>query len=318
MPSSRRSRAFRITWFKGVLKWNDIHTVMDSVECEYMIYQEEICPKTKRRHIQGYVYFANGKSLKRVRKIFEGADIRLAHKSAKINQAYCSKLETRRPGGRARERGVLPDQGARADIHDARLDIEAGMSDFDMFVKHGILWARYSRVLMAHRMAMVKPRDFWTKTLVLWGKTGIGKSHRALWNARQTGTLIATMLLPKGQDSMVWCDGCIAADVIIIEDMELPGNFSYGTLKNMLDWTPCLMPVKGMSMQWAPHYVIITSNHDPCNWYADKDGPWNPKENALCRRLTTNGSRIIHMIHPWSPPAPRTDGEDVIDVSDGE
>lgn len=301
----RRSRAFRITWFLGDLTWEHIHGVMDDTKCQYMVYQEEISPETGRRHIQGYVYFENGKTLERVRKIFKGADIRLADKKASVNKTYCTKLESRRPGGRTRERGTMPDQGARTDIVDAREDIEAGMNDNEMFVKHGMLWARHSRVLMAHRAAMVKPRNFWTQTIVFWGKTGLGKSTRALWHAQQNEGTVARMLLPRGQSDMVWGDGCVNATTIVIEDMELPGNFSYGVLKNMLDWTPCRMPVKGMSMEWAPKYVIITSNHDPRTWYADKDGAWNKEDNALCRRLTTNGSEIIHMTRAWKPPVPR-------------
>ncbi len=310
MPPRRRTRGFRITWFKGEHTWAHIHEVMDTIVCMYIVYQEEICPETERRHIQGYVYFANGKSLETVRNSFEGADIRLAHKSAEVNKAYCTKIESRRPGGRTRERGIMPEQGARHDINDARLDIEAGMNDFDMFVKHGILWARYRTAFIAHRAAMVKPRNFWTKTLTLWGKTGIGKSVRARWNAEQNGGNVATMLLPRDQTSMVWGDGCINADTIIIEDLELPGNFNYGVFKTMLDWTPMLMPVKGMSMQWAPHHVIITSNHDPATWYAGKDGTWNVEDNALCRRLTTNGSRIVHMVHRWAVPEARESDSD--------
>ncbi len=312
----RRSRAFIITWYLGALTWAHIFNVLDTVECEYMIYQEEICPETGRRHIQGYVYFANGKTLERVRAIFLGANILVAHRSALINKQYCTKLESRRPGGRSRERGIMPDQGARTDIHDARVDIEAGMNDFDMFVKHGLLWARYSRVLIAHRSAMVKPRTFWTQTTTIWGNTGLGKSARALWHAQQNGGNIGQMLLPRDQKSMVWGDGCINADTIIIEDMELPGNFSYGVLKNMLDWTPCRMPVKGMSMQWAPHFVIITSNHHPREWYPDRDGPWAADTNALCRRLTTNGSEIIHMTRRWTPPPPRIIQDEPLAIED--
>ncbi|GAC77747.1 replication protein [uncultured marine virus] len=300
--SPPRHRGYRFSWFLGKLTWNHIYHVIDTVVCDYIVYQEEMCPKTKRRHIQGYVYYANGKTLKRARKIFLGADVRVADQSAKINMEYCTKLKSRIEGGRSRARGTLPDQGARTDIFIALDDIEAGMNDFDMFRKHGMLWAKYGQSLKNHRIAMVQPRNFWTKTLVLWGKTGLGKSARAHWNARQNPGTIATMLLPRDQSSMVWGDGCINAYTIVIEDMELPGNFNYGVLKNMLDWTPCRMPVKGMSMEWAPHFVIITSNHHPSAWYADKDGAWDPKNNALCRRLTTNGSRIIHVKVPWSVP----------------
>ncbi len=120
MSQNRRSRAFRITWFKGDHSWTHIHEVMDTVECDFIVYQEEICPETDRRHIQGYVHFANGKTLARVRTIFEGADIRLATKSAEVNVAYCTKLESRREGGRSRMRGTLPNQVSASKLHTRR------------------------------------------------------------------------------------------------------------------------------------------------------------------------------------------------------
>ena len=72
----RRHRAFRFTWFKGKHTWKHIHNVLDTVKCQFIVYQEEICPDTKRRHCQCWVYFANGKTLARARKIFLGADVR--------------------------------------------------------------------------------------------------------------------------------------------------------------------------------------------------------------------------------------------------
>ncbi len=308
----RRSRAFTITWWQGDHTWVFIYHTLDNVVCDYIIYQTELSPETGNQHIQGYIYFANGKTLERVRALFPGASIEVAIRSAKINKEYCSKIASRKPGGIAKERGTMPDQGARTDIVDARLDIEAGMNDFDMFVKHNLIWARYSQVLIRHRAAMVQPRNFWTKTLVLWGRTGLGKSTRAHWHAQQNGGRIGQMMLPRNADTMVWADGCIAADTIIIEDIGLPGNFAYSTLKNMLDWAPCRMPVKGMSMQWAPHHVIITSNFNPREWYPTDGGDWdalNPEggpDNPLKRRLTTRGSEIIHMERRWNvPPTPR-------------
>lgn len=157
-------------------------------------------------------------------------------------------------------------------------------------------------VLKNHRLAMVQPRTTWTKTLVLWGDTGIGKSTRAHWEGKQNMGKVATMLLPRSNKDMVWGDGCIAAKTIIIEDIGSPGEIAYSVLKNMLDWTPMIMPVKGMHMQWAPTHVIITSNHDPSTWYAQQDGAWNAKDNALFRRLTTNGSRIVNMTKEWHVP----------------
>ncbi len=313
MPPRRRTRAFRITWFLGNLTWTIIHAIMDTVKCQYMIYQEEICPETHRRHVQGYVYFENGKSLERVRSIFQGADIRLADLKPKVNKAYCSKLESRMPGGRARERGTLPDQGARMDIQDAMEDIRNGMNDRMMFEKHLLLWARYARVLKQYRSDLVEPRNHWTQTTVFWGKTGIGKTTRALWTAQQNPGTIGYLLIPRDGKDMVWGDGCITANTVVIEDMGSPGEINYTVLKRMLDWGPCPMPVKGTHMQWAPHFVIITSNYDPQTWYAGEE--WTAEHNPLCRRLTTNGSSIIHMKQQWIVPVPDTpvdSDEDVV------
>ncbi len=308
MPD-RRSRAFRITWFKGEHTWEYIHNVMDTVVCQYIIYQEEICPTTHRRHVQGYVYFENGKTLARVRAIFPGADIRLATQSPEVNKQYCSKVASRREGGRARERGVIPDQGARNDLADAMEDIKAGLTNKQMFEKHGMLWARYGRVLKEYRGDLVEPRDFWTKTTVLWGKTGYGKSTRATYLAKQNEGTVGYLLIPRNGKDMVWGDGCIDSNTVIIEDMGCPGEINFAMLKRMLDRHPCPMPVKGSHMQWAPHFVIITSNYDPQTWYPGET--WTAEDNPLCRRLTTQGSQIIHMRVPWvEPDASSTSGSD--------
>ncbi len=297
---NRRARGFRLAWFKGEHTWRHIYRVLDTVECVYIIYQDEICPETDNRHVQAYVHFLNGKLLSRVRDIFEDADVRIADKSPEVNRAYCSKVATRRVGGRARERGTLPDQGARHDIHDARRDIEAGLTNAEMFIKYGILWARYGRTLKEYRSDMVAPRNFWTKTLVIWGKTGIGKSTRCYWEANQLPGTVGYLLIPRDGRDMVWGNGCIASKTVVIEDLGCPGEINYTVLKRMLDWAPCPMPLKGSDMQWAPLNVIITSNFDPRTWYPGEE--WTPDQNPLCRRLTTNGSRIIHMVHPWTVP----------------
>lgn len=304
MPPAR-TRAFRITWFRGAHTWAYIHDVLDTVVCRYIIYQEEICPETERRHIQGYVYFENAKTLVRVRRIFVGADIRVAHRSPKINKEYCTKLESRREGGRARERGDFPTPGARHDIVVAREDIEAGLSNKEMFIKYGLLWAQYSRVLKEYRADMIEPRDFWTVTTVLWGPTGIGKSYRTGWMAKRNPGSVGSLLIPRDGKDMVWGDGCVAANTVIIEDIGCPGEINLTMLKRMLDRHPCPMPVKGTHMQWAPHYVIITSNYDPQTWYPGEE--WTPETNPLCRRLTTEGSEIIHMTQQWTPPMEEVD-----------
>lgn len=60
---------------------------------QYIIYGKEICPTTKKKHLQGYCYFKNAKSMSAVKKIFKDNAIHLepAKGSVAQNIKYCSK-----------------------------------------------------------------------------------------------------------------------------------------------------------------------------------------------------------------------------------
>lgn len=68
--------------------------------------QEEICPETKKAHLQGYVSFSNARCLLATRKRFTG----LAHiekvRSAWASEEYCKKVNTRLEGGELYLKGV--------------------------------------------------------------------------------------------------------------------------------------------------------------------------------------------------------------------
>lgn len=305
--SSRRHRGFLVIWFKGSNEWADMYRTMDTIESEYMVYQTEKCPKTKRTHIQGYVHFKNGKTHKRVRKMFKGAKILVAGGSPEENRIYCTKVESRIPGEPFSERGTCPKKGKRSDLADMGQDIRDGLNDVDMFEKHLVTWHNYGRTLKEYRVGLIKPRHFWTVCLTLVGKTGVGKSSRAYWEAGQMGT-VGSMLLPSSRSATVWADGCVGKDVIILEDFG--GEINYRTFKRMLDWHPMTAAVKGSSCEWAPKYMVITTNVEPDQWYIDECAePWTPEDNPICRRLTTNGSEIVHMTEVWIHPDRRENSD---------
>jgi len=63
---------------------------------EYMIYQKEECPTTKRIHWQGYVEFKKPYKLFQVKSLFKekGLDLSTARESRERNILYCSKQKT--------------------------------------------------------------------------------------------------------------------------------------------------------------------------------------------------------------------------------
>jgi len=87
----KRVTKFIFTWnnynrdSKRVIDW----FVEDA--CDWAIVGFEIAPTTGTRHLQGYLHMNKQMSLKKVRGIFQGADVRIAKGSSKQNFDYCSK-----------------------------------------------------------------------------------------------------------------------------------------------------------------------------------------------------------------------------------
>lgn len=102
----------------------------------YMIYQHELAPETGRRHIQGYIRFANRKRFQTVQAWLAargcgGAHIEAASGNEEQNRTYCSKIESRAPGGDPIEFGVYDadagKQGKRSDLEAATGAIDRGL-----------------------------------------------------------------------------------------------------------------------------------------------------------------------------------------------
>lgn len=90
--------------------------LLQAVQCVYMIYGRETCPKTDREHLQGYVYFENTKTLTAVKRILPGSPhLEPARGTPQQNIAYCSKEDTS-----PFIMGEPPSQGRRTDLQIVR------------------------------------------------------------------------------------------------------------------------------------------------------------------------------------------------------
>ncbi len=270
------------------------YRILDTITCDYVVYQTEKGTANHTKHIQAFIYFNSAKTFGRMKRIFNTAHMEIARGSANENKEYCTKEDTRDPNGRRNERGHPPAQGGRHDIEAMQRDIVEGLNDVSMFEKYPSGWAQYHRVLRSYRSNRKRSRTTWTKTQVLYGPTGTGKSFRAHKRAAAIDSDYGVMLISeKGRP--IWGDGCEDAKAIVIEDFE--GEIQLRALLQMLDRYKCNMPLKGGNTNWAPAHVFITSNKHPRHWYEDdyETGP-------LKRRLTTQGSSIIQMTEVYIEP----------------
>lgn len=91
----------------------------DTSNIKYLVYQEEICPKTKRHHIQGYIELTKKVRASAIKKIFSDSAMHVETRKGTREQAinYCKKEESRVPGTSFHEYGdPTITQGTRTDL----------------------------------------------------------------------------------------------------------------------------------------------------------------------------------------------------------
>lgn len=102
--STSASRWFTFTMFN--YSPSDIKMYQTSDLLEKYVFQHEVCPETKRPHLQGVVCYKKRVRLTGVNKDFPGCHWEAA-KSSKGSIMYCSKQLTRRPGTEVYTKGVI-------------------------------------------------------------------------------------------------------------------------------------------------------------------------------------------------------------------
>lgn len=292
MPPVRRhlnpeTRSYGFSYTKFDIEDGDFRRI-ETAGFSWFVYQEEICATSGRRHIQGCGWYPTARKLKTLFKKLPGFHCECAIGSPEQNKVYCSKIDTRAPGARAKEHGTMPTQGARADLASVHDAIRSGASDAQLWLDHPSFMNRYHKSAAAFRRTLWKPRHKMTVTRVYVGPTGTGKSTAAQRDAlAEAGSddLWASFPCKENNREKTWFDGCAGMKVVVIDDYE--GEIGYRLLLRMLDWTRMKGAVKGAFEHWAPELVIITSNVHPKDWYKRT---WD--NSPLKRRLTENGSYI--------------------------
>lgn len=145
-------------------------------------------------HLQGYVEFKKTIRLNAVKKIISNrAHVEQARGTPTQNKTYCSKdgdfCEYGNTGNQS--------QGRRTDLDDIKDAIDEGANDMQIAESFFGQWVRYRSSFQAYRALKQRPSvtpSFeistfpqtwssltldWTKTLIFWGDSGIGKTEFA-------------------------------------------------------------------------------------------------------------------------------------------
>lgn len=148
---------------------------------KYFVGQTEVCPETKKEHIQAYVEFKNTVRLSKLQIIW-GPGNHFEKRKGTRDQArdYCMKEDSRAPEAVPYEIGVWEPskgQGKRTDLQDACAIVKnEGIKRMidekpDMFVKYHSGMGKYEQHCAAQRVS--KWRD--VHVTVLWGESDRAK-----------------------------------------------------------------------------------------------------------------------------------------------
>ncbi len=244
----------------------------------FICFGKEKAPTTGTPHLQGYVEWLKPMRFKRLHKLLPGAWWARAKGTAWDNMDYCGKdgdyVELGEPK-------CHPTKSKRTDIMHMRDDIVAGMSTYDIMMKHDAAWRlhraadKFSHLHAGQELQRFTP----VEVCVYVGEAGTGKTRTAVANAHTDyGESPYMVSMPSTKKDKLWFDNYHGQKAIILDDFY--GQIDYSYMLRLLDGYAFQVQVKG-GMAWKRwQRVYITSNCLPKMWYGGLLSP------ALARRLT--------------------------------
>lgn len=238
---------------------------LQSLPYEYLCYGREVCPSSGKKHLQGYIYFKNAKSFKAVQKLLSPRHIEYAQGNTEQNVTYCSKEKD------FLEFGTRPEQGKRTDISETMELIKSGEANMRSIVETA---TSFQAVRMAEiRLKYFEPsRDWKTEVYWFWGKSGTGKTKKAVEMCEDPYICM---------EDNKWWEGYDAHEDVIIDDYRR--DFcKFKVLLQLLDRYPMRVECKGGSRQFLAKRIFITSPRSPSDTW---EGKTDEELYQLMRRI---------------------------------
>jgi len=236
----------------------------------YLVFQQERGSGKQRDHLQGFVQLSRRCSLVAVKRdVFMSCEIHceIARGTPQQNYTYCTKDEDRISG--PFEHGTMVMQGNRTDLSQAAELVRAHGSA-RVAEEFPTTFIRYHRGLQALDVQLQRANSAALRNevhcAVLWGPTGVGKSHVA-FTLDEPGE---TFVVPVQNTGNLWFDGYQGQRTIIFDDFD-PKTVPYRTLLRICDRYRLELPVKGSFVVGKWSNVVFTSNDPPTQWYQEEE-----------------------------------------------
>lgn len=175
--------------------------------------------------------------------------------------------------------GTMPKQGRRTDLEVYKEDILNGEVSVDeLCLEKPMLFHQYGRTLNKIEDIALrrKFRNWMTTCEWIYGKTGVGKSHKAFENFNPDTHYV----YPNDNG---WWDGYTGQETVIIN--EFRGGIAYSELLELIDrWPKTVKRRNREPVPFLAKHIIITSSMPPNEVYCNLSA--NDKLEQLTRRIT--------------------------------
>jgi len=218
-------------------------------DCRYVIFGEEICPDTGKKHWQSYCELLKPMRMSAVKKMFKDGTMHLETRMGTRDQArdYCKK------DGKFTEYGKwISGQGHRSDLDEIVEALTSGTKRVtDIMIDNPQTYCRYRNGLNDIQASIDKKKnsDFRKiEVTIITGPTGCGKTRKAMEEA--------TFKIEG--NTLKWWNGYDNDKVICIDEYD--NDVGITTLLNLLDGYKLRLETKGGFTYAGWNKVIITTN----------------------------------------------------------
>ena len=249
---------------------------LEHLSARYLVYQLESGSNQETLHVQGYVVFADLKSLNCVRASLPRAHFEIRRGTHQQARDYCKKSETRVDG--PFEFGDEPAQGTRSDLRSACDLVLQGGSVEDLINNHTEVFVKYYRGFqqLVHLTSDYYRHDQ-CRGVWIHGPPGVGKTSCVYHKVCHSDIYL------KAQNK--WFDGYDGQTTILLDDLDGFGRVLSHYLKIWMDLHPCVGETKGGTTKLRHHRFIVTSNYTPAELW--------PEDPLLCAAI----ERRCNMVH---------------------
>jgi len=250
-----------------LLDWKNLKLSNDNIE--YICWGEEICPKTKRKHYQGWLQVNKKLRLAGIKKVCQSKKIHIeaCRGTEGDNEKYCTK------DNKYFSVGTYMKQGRRTDLDQLKVIIDNGGTLEEIAGENFQAFVQYNRGFQEYKKIVDKRlRKEFRKVEVthIYGKTGTGKTRKAMEHE--------DVYKIQGP-ALKWWDGYDGERTLVIDEYD--NDISCTELLGILDGYQLRLPIKGSFTYANWTKVIITSNYEHLHQGAKEE-----HRNALSRRIS--------------------------------